>query len=41
LKGIGEPFDVNEIHPDVMVRCIEMLKTIEAGRAETTAQKAS
>ena len=41
LKGIGEPFDVNEIHPDVMVRCIEMLKTIEAGRAETAAQKAS
>jgi 3-dehydroquinate synthase len=41
LKAIGEPFDVNEIRPDVMVRCIDMLKTIEAGRAETTAQKAS
>jgi 3-dehydroquinate synthase len=41
LKGVGEPFEVNEIRPDVMVRSIEILKTIEAGRAEPTAQKAS
>ena len=27
LKGIGEPFDVHEIRPDVMIRSIEMLKT--------------
>lgn len=41
LRAIGEPFDVNEIRSDLMVRSIDMLKTIEAGRAEPTAQKAS
>jgi 3-dehydroquinate synthase len=41
LKAIGEPFDVNEIRSEVMIRSIDMLKTIEAGRAEPTAQKAS
>jgi 3-dehydroquinate synthase len=41
LKAIGEPFDVNEIRSEVMVRSIDMLKTIEAGRVEPTAQKAS
>jgi 3-dehydroquinate synthase len=41
LRGIGEPFDVNEISPDVMVRSIERLKTIGAGLPEATAQKAS
>jgi 3-dehydroquinate synthase len=40
LRGIGESFDVNEIRPDVMVRSIDVLKTIEAARA-ATAQKAS
>ncbi|MEP6916766.1 MAG: 3-dehydroquinate synthase [Acidobacteriota bacterium] len=41
LRGIGLPFDVNEIRTDVMIRSIEMLKTIEAGRADTPRTKAS
>jgi 3-dehydroquinate synthase len=41
LKGIGEPFDVNEIRQDVMVRSIDRLKTLSAGPVETAAQKAS
>jgi 3-dehydroquinate synthase len=41
LKGIGDPFDVNEIRPDVMVRSIDVLKTCDAGRSDRSAKKAS
>jgi 3-dehydroquinate synthase len=33
LSAIGAPFDVHEIRTDLMVRSIDVLKTIEAGRA--------
>lgn len=41
LKGIGRPFDVNEIRTDLMLRSIEMLKHFEADRAVGSAKKAS
>lgn len=40
LKGIGEPFDAHEIRQDLMIRSIETLKALEAGRSGTK-QKAS
>ncbi len=40
LRGIGKPFDANEIRTDLMLKSIERLKAIEASRS-TTAQKAS
>ena len=33
LRGIGQPFDVHEIDPDVMIRSIGVLTPLEAGRA--------
>jgi 3-dehydroquinate synthase len=41
LKGIGRPFDVNEVRTDLVLRSIEILKGIEAGRAAASAKKAS
>jgi 3-dehydroquinate synthase len=41
LEDIGRPFDVHEIRTDLMLRSIDMLKTIEAERAAASAQKAS
>jgi 3-dehydroquinate synthase len=41
LRAIGAPFDVNEIRADLMIRSIEMLKNMEAGRAGTPRTKAS
>jgi 3-dehydroquinate synthase len=41
LKGIGEPFDVHEIRTDLVARSIALLKSLEAERARSTAQKAS
>ena len=41
LKGIGEPFDVHEIRTDLVARSISLLKSLEAERARSTAQKAS
>jgi 3-dehydroquinate synthase len=41
LEGISEPFDAHEIRMDVMVRSIETLKALEAGRSGGSEQKAS
>ena len=41
LKGIGRPFDVNEVRTDLMLRSIEILKGIEAERSAASAKKAS
>jgi 3-dehydroquinate synthase len=41
LRGIGAPFDVNEIRTEIMIRSIDVLKTIEAGRADKPRTKAS
>jgi 3-dehydroquinate synthase len=41
LEDIGRPFDVHEIRRDLMIRSIDMLKTIEAGRVEDAAEKVS
>jgi 3-dehydroquinate synthase len=41
LKGIGRPFDINEVRPDLMLRSIEILKAIEAQRTTPSAKKAS
>jgi 3-dehydroquinate synthase len=41
LKDIGHPFDVHQIRTDLMLQSIETLKTIEAARAGSSAQKAS
>jgi 3-dehydroquinate synthase len=41
VKGIGRPFDVNEVRTDLMLRSIEILKGIEAERATASAKKAS
>ncbi len=41
LKGIGRPFDVNEVRTDLMLQSIETLKRIEAGRTAASAKKAS
>jgi 3-dehydroquinate synthase len=41
LEDIGRPFDVHHIQTDVMLQSIDALKTIEAARAVTGAQRAS
>ena len=41
LKDIGQPFDVHEIRTDVVVRSIEIIKSMEAERAASSAKKAS
>jgi 3-dehydroquinate synthase len=41
LRAIGSPFDVNEIRSDLMIRSIDLLKTVEAGRADKPRTKAS
>ena len=41
LKGIGEPFDVNEVRSDLMLQSIEMVKRIATDRALASAKKAS
>lgn len=41
LKGIGEPFEVNEVRHDLMLQSIEMLKRIATDRALASAKKAS
>ena len=41
LKGIGRPFDVNEVRTDLMLRSIEILKGSEAARETPSAKKAS
>jgi 3-dehydroquinate synthase len=33
LNGIGRAFDVHEIHRDVMIRSIELLRTLDAARS--------
>jgi 3-dehydroquinate synthase len=35
LSAIGSPFDVNEIHTHLMIHSIDLLKAIQAGRADT------
>ncbi len=32
LRGIGHPFDVHEIDPEVMIRSIGVLQRVEAAR---------
>jgi len=41
LEDIGRPFDAHEIRTDLMVRSIEILKAIDAGRSDGPAQRAS
>jgi 3-dehydroquinate synthase len=41
LKDIGQPFDVHEIRTDLVVRSIEIIKSMEAERAASSAKKAS
>jgi 3-dehydroquinate synthase len=41
LKGIGEPFDVNEVRNDLMLQSIEIVKRIAADRTLASAKKAS
>jgi 3-dehydroquinate synthase len=41
LKGIGRPFDVHDIRADLMVKSIDILKTMEAERPAASAKKAS
>ncbi len=41
LKGIGRPFDVNEVRTDLMLQSIEIVKRIEADRTVVSAKKAS
>jgi 3-dehydroquinate synthase len=41
LEDIGRPFDAHEIRTDLMVRSIEILKAIDAGRSGGPAQRAS
>jgi len=41
LKGIGQPFDVHEIRTDLVARSIGLLKSLEAARSASAAQKAS
>ena len=41
LQGIGRPFDVNDVRPDLMLQSIATLKDIEAERAIPSAKKAS
>lgn len=39
LAGIGRPFDVHAVKTDVMVRSIEILKTVEAAGSTTVARR--
>jgi 3-dehydroquinate synthase len=41
LEDIGRPFDAHEIRTDLMVRSIEILKALDAGRSDGPAQRAS
>jgi 3-dehydroquinate synthase len=41
LKGIGQPFDVHDMRPDLIVKSIDILKTMEAERPAASAKKAS
>lgn len=41
LEDIGRPVDAHEIRTDLMVRSIEILKAIDAGRSDGSAQRAS
>ena len=41
LKGIGQPFDVHDIRTDLIVKSIDILKTMEADRSASSAKKAS
>jgi 3-dehydroquinate synthase len=41
LKDIGQPFDVHEVRTDLVVRSIEIIKSLEAERAASAAKKAS
>ena len=41
LKDIGHPFDVHEVRPELVVRSIEILKSLEAERVASAAKKAS
>jgi len=41
LKGIGRPFDVHDMRADLIVKSIDILKTMEAERAAASAKKAS
>ena len=41
LKGIGQPFDVNEVRSDLMLQSIEILKRLAADRTHGSAKKAS
>ena len=41
LEDIGRPFDAHEIRTELMVRSIEILKAIDAGRSDGPAQMAS
>lgn len=41
LEDIGRPFEAHEIRTDLMVRSIEILKAIDAGRSDGSAQRAS
>lgn len=41
LEDIGRPFDVHEMRTDLIIRSIDILKTLQAAHAEGAAQKAS
>ena len=41
LKGIGRPFDVHDMRADLIVKSIDILKTMEAERPAASAKKAS
>jgi 3-dehydroquinate synthase len=41
LEGIGKPFDVNDVRPELMLKSIETLKRLEAERTMASAKKAS
>jgi 3-dehydroquinate synthase len=41
LKDIGHPFDVHEVRSELVVRSIEILKSLEAERVASAAKKAS
>ena len=41
LKDIGQPFDAHEIRTDLVIRSIEIIKSLEAERVASAAKKAS
>ena len=41
LKGIGQPFDVNDARTDLVLRSIEILKRIDRDGSVASAKKAS